>query len=314
MVRGNGERSRTKARGASNGLIQTPWGEVQTPMAILPYFYCPICKKDVNIGDCSHNRQDFTAPVWIREFALWKKGKFEVEGEKLEKFRWLRDNAVVFSDGFESGDYSAWMQNGTPVVSSSFAREGTYSSNTNASNEYVWQDLATAMSTMYYRFYVYINSMTLNSGQRLGFAHVRAVTKTSWLYGVYLYNNGTNNAVILRYGSGVNLGLSWKLQTTVTMTTGVWYCLETKIVVDNTNGSYTTWLDGNQITGLDVTGIDNDDLGNADRIHLGGYDATAAAGDVFSDSVIVDDANYIGPINDLGVFINDALINNAMIR
>ena len=278
-------------------MIKTPFGEVQTPMAILPYFYCPKCNVDVNIGDCDHSRKSFAPPRWIKQYALWRKGKFEVFEELLEKFKWLKNHAVVFSDGFED-DYLSWVKNtaGSGILdrSTEQAKEGTYSSKSTqnaAENNYAYASKAlTNSATMYCRFYIYVKSGTTWDSDNVG-----------WYFG-QLSGDGPrfiikHDGAVYNFRSVELYNASWYVDSpTGTISLDTWTCIELGRFENSSTGWIKEWKDGTSI--LNITDV-NTRSGYNTVIRIGTQGYSARTGNniiAYFDSVIIDNADYIGPI------------------
>ena len=286
-------------------MIQTPWGEVQTPMAILPYFYCPKCDVDVNIGECCHNRQDFTPPLWIKQYALWLKGKFEVEGRLLEKFEWLKDNAVVFQDGFESNNYTAWTGTeesvGTIAAATDQTREGTYSSKSSISAGSGYADcyktFSPTLSIVYSRFYMRFSSFPEANGAVWAFIDYDSVS----MQGSVRIHIKRQAAGDFRWYTEYHDDTTWYTPTTLFtqgVNTNTWYCFELYRKKGSADGEIKLYQDGNTTTPeLSFTSLALATEGDVNRLTLGiSYMNDPGTTNWYVDSVIVDNANYIGPI------------------
>ncbi len=155
-------------------------------------------------------------------------------------------HALIFEDGFESGDLSAWSGSSTEpgdtiAASTEQVNSGTYSAkavvdtDVDANQAMVWINF-TGQTTVYARIYIYVPS---------SFSTSDYVTVMQFLNGwsnilsaaidddmtLYLYNQVGGEA----YGFGVGSTLS----------KDEWHCLEMMAVISPTVGEARLWLDGN---------------------------------------------------------------------
>jgi len=87
---------------------------------------------------------------------------------------------TIFSDDFESGDFSAWTAStGTPEVVTTYAHHGSYSCNINA-QEGPYKDLAGNYSILWRRVYVYFTALPTSDGYRMGIIAIG--NPTYWSY------------------------------------------------------------------------------------------------------------------------------------
>jgi len=198
---------------------------------------------------------------------------------------------AIFSDGFESGDFSAWTGtttsgSGTITVVTERAHHGIYSAKSykpnSLSSAYVYKTF-TAASTIYVRFYLYLSSWTASSGQYDVLFVIRRTGITRFMFMLkepdrYLY---------IRYESG---GSNYYVQSATTFPLNTWVCIE--VEYDKTNGEYRVYMDGAEVSDLTQTGKSITD--NADEVSFGFRAFGGAYGTAYFDCVVVADT-YIGP-------------------
>jgi hypothetical protein len=208
---------------------------------------------------------------------------------------------LIFADGFESGNLSAWSSSttngGALSASTSAALAGTYglqaAINSNTSI-YVTDDLPNAEPRYRTRFYFDPNSIVMAAGN----AH----------YLFYGYS-GTATVVLrveLRYSGGYQVRAAL-LNNGTTWTTSAWFNLSdaphfleldwrASTAAGANNGGLTLWIDGTQSANL--TGVANDTR-RIDRVRLGpvaGID-TGTRGTEYFDAFESRRQTYIGPVS-----------------
>jgi len=205
--------------------------------------------------------------------------------------------AVIFEDGFETGDFSAWTGvvvtagYGIASVVTTNPHHGTYSAKFETLPQPAWTNACcykeyTAQTTVFTRIYLYIDTFT-GYVQR-AFIRYGAIWRIAAEIGLT-----SGRALQLRYWSDPD-GAYIQIASATTLDLGTWYCVEFKTIISATAGECRVWVDGSEITDLTVTGIDNDGAGDIDTTVVGiaaAYNLEAAE---FVDCVVVAD-EYIGP-------------------
>ncbi|MGD2038621.1 MAG: hypothetical protein PVH28_12090, partial [Desulfobacterales bacterium] len=155
-------------------------------------------------------------------------------------------HAVIFEDGFESGDLSAWSGNSTEpgdtiAASSEQVKSGTYASKSAVDNDVdanqamVWIDFS-GETTVYARIYIYVPSSFVTTDhvtvmQYLNnWSNILATTIDDDMT-LYMWN------AVASEGYGIGVGS--------TLTKDAWHCLEMMAVISPTVGEARLWLDGN---------------------------------------------------------------------
>src|SRR3989337_2094782 len=108
------------------------------PMLPMWEYICPKCRKGVkqSAHQCTHCSEKFPLAIRVPPSFLKDPEKLEAYVHKhifprvseFERNYLTKYFTVIFSDGFESGDFSAWTGTvGGPTVSNVQAHHGTYS-------------------------------------------------------------------------------------------------------------------------------------------------------------------------------------------
>lgn len=201
--------------------------------------------------------------------------------------------ATVFSDGFESGDFSAWTNTGasggTIIVESVNPHHGTYNAKASTTSYAGCYKNFTGNSIVYLRSYIKITAgLPSSDGERICLNDIQRCGEGDW----------TNCLeAMIRRTSGV---LYWGLimvvdgymgvydaSSTPAIALNTWYCVE--ILRDVTNHGSKLWVDGNLL--LDRVDVH---VGNSDRVWGGILDKTwATTSTVICDCYVVADT-YIG--------------------
>jgi len=206
---------------------------------------------------------------------------------------------TIFSDGFESGDFSAWTginygNGGSVSVVTSPVHHGTYAEGAIQGEIDAWavayKNFGTTYSIIYARNYVQLSSLP-SSGVRLQISPVifEGSAAAHVLVGAYIYNDaGTLKWDLLYRTDSVEENHAYS--TTPTINANQWYCVEVKFVQGNGNGQVGLYIDGNLV--ISVTGLTNNAY-SAGRLEAGVYSSSNTNITVYVDCVVVADA-YIG--------------------
>lgn len=210
--------------------------------------------------------------------------------------------AELFSDGYESGDFSVWtgtqINDGTITVTSDWAHDGTYSAiaedcvggSDQAFSYYVFP---TAEAYVYMRWYINVTSIPSSTGvnDKLEFGGfyndpagvisrlVYDVSESKW--GAQYYDGGFQD--VLESG-------------TTTLSLNTEYCVELYTRIHNTQGNVSMWLDGTMKA--TAASLDTDDRGSVEMAGIGVWYYQGHLNGEFAvhvDCCVMDDANYIGP-------------------
>ncbi|MFA5364705.1 MAG: hypothetical protein WC325_05930 [Candidatus Bathyarchaeia archaeon] len=182
-----------------------------------------------------------------------------------------------FSDGFESGDFTAWSGTvGSPSVQSVVKHCGSYAfSATGTANSYVYKNFG-AQSTLFVRFYSrWINLNTISFSRPL-----RVVGNSNIVTTVSVQSDK-----ISYYRSGWYDGY-------MTVNTNTWYCIEFEFVKHASEGVMRLYVDGAELVG--ETNIDTSGFSDPDSIRVGLTEYGNVNTTVYVDCVVVADT-LIGP-------------------
>ncbi len=184
----------------------------------------------------------------------------------------------VFSDGFESGNFSRWTSSvglsteSTTIFAGSWAAEGTSNKGTTA---YAVKQLGTARTDLYYR------------------ARILIVGGKPSIVDVLRFRTAGNpgaSILTVNYTDKKKLGFrndvaGTSVVSTTTLSTGVWYDVKAHVVVNGTSSLVEIWLNGTKVTDLSKT----QSLGTTaiGAIELG-ESTTGRTYDTVFDDVIVD--------------------------
>jgi peptidoglycan/xylan/chitin deacetylase (PgdA/CDA1 family) len=189
----------------------------------------------------------------------------------------------ISSDGFESGDFTAWTNTaGTVAVVTSPVHSGTYAAQATGSGS-LWRYYDTsAPSDSYFRGYLYFPSV-LPSGS---YVSVFDDSDVNWANEVVVsYDvSGTTSEWNLEAPSGTT-------HVTATIAASTWYCIEVERKVGSGNGVATLWVNGVQLAQR-----------TAETFALGTYHVESGAlwtdktGFIVYGDEYVADSSYIGPL------------------
>jgi hypothetical protein len=148
----------------------------------------------------------------------------------------------VFSDGFESGDLSAWTSSKHLTIESGTVHSGTFAAegNVTALAAYAQKQFAATYSTSYARdwFYIVSHSTQIN------------------VLGVRDFNAG--NIAYLWVSSTGTLGLNAKgvgFSSSTLVSIGTWHELELSAVINGASSSTQVWLDGGLVGALSLSSV-----------------------------------------------------------
>jgi len=218
---------------------------------------------------------------------------------------------VLFKDGFERGDFSAWNGTYTTVgdnatVASTYPYDGVYHGRfqtgpivSGSKYAYSYVELSQAVSEVYARGYFYIvEGLPLNDNDdRFGLISFEVGGQLQCIFRV-LRSSGVDRFNIV----GLNCtGFVQKSTDTVYPVEGRWYCLEFYIKVHATSGEYRAWING--LEQIVITNLNTTYCGTGvSRVRFGlTYTVNAQNSiEVYCDSVVIS-TRYIGQFYTFGV-------------
>jgi len=185
----------------------------------------------------------------------------------------------IFSDGFESGDFTAWTSTvGTPTVDTEPVHHGTYSMLINA-QESAYKSITSTADARYARAYVYFNTLPADAAYRLSFL-VFDYVGYAIEFGFFaeIYNDGGTNKFSL-FDGFVSVRNS---TAAIYPSTGQWYYLELKV---DSGGTGELWINGTSRIRLDCSAV------NFETLYAGSCESHEGNENI--DCVVISDA-YIG--------------------
>jgi hypothetical protein len=201
----------------------------------------------------------------------------------------------IFTDGFESGDFSAWTgswsSNGTAEVNGDNPHHGLYNAEFATvgagTNYFVYYKTFTEQSEAFARCYLKLDSLPSSGKKLLNLVEFRHGTTHKIRAGIH--NDAGTMKWLLTYEENGAWGTEQAY--TATINAGQYYCVEIKFVASSTVGEARLYIDDNEI--ITATGI-NTGTDGAERVVCG---IVAVDGDtsrtLFIDCVVVADT-YIG--------------------
>lgn len=253
-------------------------------------YICPKCRKEVkkNSHKCVHCGEQYGIALRVPPKCLKNTKELEryVHEHIFPRISVSQRNyltqffTILFSDGFESNDFSAWTNTvGAPAVEAAHPHHGTYNMITDAA-EYCVKTFGASAIT-YFRFYAQFSVVPAGVGQVVTFAVV----------GTANWNEQTVPALEFFGGQAVFSLYVGDVDSTVVSTkvpiAGKYYCIE--VLRDVTNDINRLWIDG-------VLEVDRVDamIVNATQVSLGQTFVGGFAPIIYNDCAVVADA-YIGP-------------------
>jgi hypothetical protein len=169
------------------------------------------------------------------------------------------DEPFFFSDGFESGDLSAWTRNTGLTIQQDEVLTGAYAARGTTTSGTTWASLTlpSVQPELYFRVRFKLVSEAPN-GVYLQRMRVGSGAIGSSLVGVMVRSSGK-----LAYRNDVSDGTT---TTTTTVTVGTWHEVQVHLVVNGANGLVELWYDGSLVSSksenLGTTGIGRVQVGD----------------------------------------------------
>ncbi|HLO34187.1 MAG TPA: DNRLRE domain-containing protein [Anaerolineales bacterium] len=147
---------------------------------------------------------------------------------------------LLFSDGFESGDFSQWTSVSGLTIQQQQIYAGLYAARGTSSGTatYAYEQLSPTQGKLYYRLWFKLLSQGANSVYLQRFR----TTANGAILGVFISSTGK-----LGYRNDVT-GAS--TTSTTVITSGVWHELQVHLLINGTAGGTEVWLDGTRISAL----------------------------------------------------------------
>ncbi|MEE9532895.1 MAG: LamG-like jellyroll fold domain-containing protein, partial [Acidimicrobiia bacterium] len=154
--------------------------------------------------------------------------------------------STLFSDGFESGNLTAWDGSNTETgdtlaASTEQAKTGTYSAKAvldtvTGAQAMVWKNIA-GQTTLYSRTYFYLDPSFVTTGD----ITVMAFSQSDWTSIISIHINDDMTMYLWNSVAGEAYGF----QATNTISKGAWHSLEMMATISPTAGEARLWLDNN---------------------------------------------------------------------
>jgi len=215
----------------------------------------------------------------------------------------------IFSDGFESGDFSAWSGTSNTGsdsqinVVSTESHHGTYGCKANITVEGAnWEKPAQVYETVndptdvYVRAYVKI-AVGPDSGYQENLVGVGRSSSIWHCKGLVGVKNVSGTLYWLSRAHEEDGSRTYKTSST-SLQLNTWYSVEIRVKQDATAGEIHVWVDGTELTDIAQTGLNLDGTYTVNNIKVGLLtDSRAKVSgfpEVYIDCVVVSDS-YIGP-------------------
>jgi parallel beta-helix repeat protein len=152
--------------------------------------------------------------------------------------------AALFSDGFETGNFSNWTLNTGLLAQQQEVYQGSWAARGTTTSAATWayKTLGSTQSELYYR--IRFKVISQGSTSTVNLLKLRTVTGTAILG---LFRNSSGN---LGYRNEV-AAVSTSSSTPVT--TGVWHQVQVRVRINGASGESETWFDGVRIASLSKT-------------------------------------------------------------
>jgi hypothetical protein len=190
----------------------------------------------------------------------------------------------IFSDGFESGDFSAWNSRAGSVQSVVKHHE-IYAAQFSGT----WQRASKSLSPTllaYARIYVYFSD--LPSGGNV--ISILSLYRSSSPFAPDVCVGVKNDGGVIKWGVTYDTSQVGPFAPSPNPITGVWYCVELRLnVTEGVGYNYEVWVDGTSILAKSRT---ISGAAKFDQLLIGGWDETEKLTN-YIDCVVVSDA-YIG--------------------
>jgi len=220
----------------------------------------------------------------------------------------------IFSDGFETNDFSAWTGttttgDATETVVSSQQHHGTYSaeSYTVAGTKAYCYKTFTGQTTIFVRRYFRLNEAFTATYATMTLDVLRGGGSDILHTGIRYTGSGQYQFYAVCYYPTESSDYA-----NIDLTVGDWHCIEYKFVKHASSGEYRFYWDGSELASLTETSLDTSGASDADEIYVGvRYNNVGEEHTIHSDCVIVD-TSYIGLEAAGATYIVDLSLTNTV--
>lgn len=223
------------------------------------------------------------------------------------------NSGFIWGDQFDSNDFTAWTSTSTTgtgvlVTQLTIKHHGNYAANASGTGTAGFtarcQKTLANPTTIYYRLYVYIDSIGTTN-----YLYFMSGRDTGATYKFRLGVRGGTGARPL-YLTYMKDGSLTHVTSATTLSLDTWYCIEVKCVVSATVGEIRVYKDGSEVNDLTQTDINNSYYTLNINNVLAGIDSSYTATEVIVDCVVVS-AAYIG-VENRSALVNDQDDNTAV--
>jgi len=260
---------------------------------------CPKCRKIVkaNSHQCPHCGEKYGCPLRIPPTFLHDKKKLEAYVHKyifprvsrFERAYLAQFFTTFFSDGFESGSFSAWS--GTTVSSgctleviAAAAYTGSYGMHyliqSGWESAYCYENFTPDSEQTNVRLYAQCVTLP-SSGGLFEIAEMGCPGSSGYIWRLWWASDGYVHFQHVTNTGDQDIGSY--------VGTGVWVCIEVQFYYDSNAGYYEVYINGSQV--LDYGTFNTTANGNCNQIRIGADGWSAGEG--YIDDVVVADT-YIG--------------------
>jgi parallel beta-helix repeat protein len=172
---------------------------------------------------------------------------------------------VLFSDGFESGNFGAWRYVfGTPSIVTSPVYSGTYAAYAATSGNGAVAVLSSAQTSAYVQSRFYITPQA-TAWTVMDILRLSDTTWSNTISNIQLiHNTGNQYSWAL---SGSNNGIIETVSQPFTLTTATWVTIRVETYIDASTGYYKLYV--NDVLTLTLTGKDTNNFGGVQSVYCG---------------------------------------------
>lgn len=219
-------------------------------------------------------------------------------------------NIVIFSDGFESNDFSAW--DGTagsgypdPIGISSIRHHGLYGAYLNMEDgvddySVAYKNIAPETTVYARKYHLFGSVPVITDGDRFLLCDLRKATATDGLWRAGLKNDGGTIKWVIYDMFGITgippVAVDY-IGPAVTIDNSHWYCVELKVLISATVGELRLYVDGVEV--ITQTGLNMGTLAGITTVFFG----------IFS----IKEPPYSPDYNYLGSYMDCCVIDSAYI-
>jgi len=244
--------------------------------------FCPNCKTPFD------EKKWRVPPRFLKSHEAMSEYAHKVLAHRLtqkQRERLFQYFTEIFSDGFESGDFSEWTGTaGSPSVQDSVKHSGTYAMTaTGTADKYAYKTF-TGQTTLHVRVYVRYSSLSSWASNNQFTRPIRIEGDDTFIATVGVASDRIGMYTSQPSGAWTTAAYTFNVDT--------WYCIEFRFVKHASAGEYRVYVDGSEE--ISRTGVNTSGANDADEALVGitQYGSWSTTG--YFDCVVVADT-YIGP-------------------